>query len=213
MFKLLLFDLDGTLIDSLDDITSAVNFALSSFSDRTYTSEEVRQYVGSGFKMLLKQAAPEGDNHEEIQKKFLSYYRQNLTVHTRPFHGVVDTLKELNGRKKAVVTNKNEAFSRDILKNLQLDRFFEIVIGGDSTPYKKPSPVPINEVLHTLNVSPDESLMIGDGEHDIEAAHRAGVKSVAVTYGYRDKEELKQADYLIDNFQQLIPLLSALEKA
>jgi phosphoglycolate phosphatase len=212
MIKLIIFDLDGTLINSIYDITDAVNFALSSFSDKTYNVEQVRQFVGSGFKMLLKQAAPREEIQEELQKKFLSYYWQNLTKKTLPYDGVIDTLKQLNVRKKAVVTNKKESFSREILKNLKLETYFDTVVGGDSTPYKKPSPEPLCEVLKRFTIAPHEALMVGDGEHDIEAGRAAGMKTVAVTYGYRDKEQIKDADFLINDMRHLIPLLSKIEK-
>ncbi len=217
MLKLLIFDLDGTLADTSRDIADAVNHALEPFGIKPYSVEELKAMVGSGITKLLHSlipsevikgsSSPQKNAEEEIVNRFLEYYSKHLLDNTKAYPQVKETLPKLGDYKKAVISNKREAFSKRVLEGTGLLEFFEIVLGSDSVSEKKPSPVPIFKVLKRLGVSRDETVIIGDSNFDIEAGKAAGIKTIAVTYGFRSKEALKEADFMIDAFGELLKIL------
>ncbi|NOZ68684.1 MAG: HAD-IA family hydrolase [Deferribacteres bacterium] len=226
MLKLLIFDLDGTLADTSRDITDAVNYALKPFGVKEYTVEETKAMVGSGISRLLASLVPPdaaarhtGDreksesNAEIALSRFLRYYSEHLLDNTTVYPHVETTLARLGRYSKAVVSNKREAYSREILQGLGLLKYFDVVLGSDSVREKKPSPVPILELLKRFNADRDEALVTGDSNYDIEAARAAGVKVVAVTYGFRSRESLKDADFIIDRFDGLLDIVSGIDRA
>lgn len=219
MVRLLIFDLDGTLIDSSQDITDAINYAITPFGVKPLTVNEIKERVGSGITKLIEALLPYkeikrlgGNPGEEAIGRFLEYYSMHLLDNTGSYLGVRETLQKLAAYKKAVISNKREVLSKRILEGLGLLRFFDVVLGSDSVSEKKPSPVPVLEVLGRLGASKDEAVMIGDSNYDIESAHAAGVKIIAVTYGYRSKEDLKSADFMIDSFKELLDILPQINK-
>jgi len=219
MLRLLIFDLDGTLIDSSKDITDAINYAITPFGVKPLTVNEIKERVGSGITKLIEALLPyeeikrlSGNPGEEAIRRFLEYYSMHLLDNTGSYLGVRETLQKLAAYKKAVISNKREVLSKRILEGLGLLRFFDVVLGSDSVSEKKPSPVPVLEVLGRLGASKDEAVMIGDSNYDIESAHAAGVKIIAVTYGYRSKEDLKSADFMIDSFKELLHILPQINK-
>jgi phosphoglycolate phosphatase len=215
MIKLLIFDLDGTLVDTSQDIANAINYAIEPFGVRQLSNEEIKSMVGSGITKLLQsllpfEKIPQQNRREEVVQRFLEHYSEHLLDNTRAYPNVKETLSKLGNYKKAVVSNKREAFSKRILEGLGLLEFFDLVLGSDSVPEKKPSPVPIFEVLKRLRISRDEAVIIGDSNFDIEAGKAAEIKIIAVTYGYREREALKDADFMIDNFEELLNILPQL---
>jgi phosphoglycolate phosphatase len=208
-----MFDLDGTLIDTIEDITDALNVALASTpSSRVLGVEETIHYVGSGVKELIKRAMPLSASADELQSAldhFMRYYGSRLAVKSRPYPGVIETLNALGAYQKAVISNKQEAMCKAILAQLNMGRFFRLIFGGDAFIEKKPSPMPILETLQRLSIDKRHALMIGDSDHDIEAGKAAGVKTVAVTYGYRRKEKLIGADFMIDAMPELLPIVNS----
>ncbi len=226
MLKLLIFDLDGTLADTSRDITDAINYALKPFGVKEYTVEETKAMVGSGISRLLASLVPpdaaarhsgekveSGSNAEIALSRFLGYYAEHLLDNTTVYPHVETTLARLGRYTKAVVSNKREAYSREILQGLGLLEYFDVVLGSDSVQEKKPSPVPILELLKRFNADKDEALVTGDSNYDIEAAKAAGVKVVAVTYGFRSRESLKDADFIIDRFDGLLDIVSGIDGA
>ncbi|MBI4686290.1 MAG: HAD-IA family hydrolase [Nitrospirae bacterium] len=211
MIKLLIFDLDGTLVDTIHDIANAVNHALGPFGVRPLTVEIVKSKVGSGITKLIEGLIPPDKPKDGAVERFLQYYSAHLLDYTTAYPEVKETLLKLGDYKKAVISNKREILSKGCLEGLGLLRFFDVVLGSDSVSERKPSPVPVLEVLKSTGVSKDEALMIGDSNYDVEAAHAAGVRIVAVTYGYRSRDVLKDADFMIDNFGELIDILSGIE--
>src|SRR4030066_1421600 len=201
MLKLLIFDLDGTLTDTAQDIADAINYALKPFSPRIYSVEETKAMVGSGISKLLESLLPNKDNisKEAVTNRFLEYYANHLLDNTKAYPHVKGTLPTWSGYKKAVVSNKREFFSKTILDRLGISEFFDIIFGSDSVPEKKPSPGPILKLLEIFNVSCNETLIIGDSNYDIESGRAAGIKTVAVTYGFRSREVLKDAGFIIDS--------------
>lgn len=149
--KLIIFDLDGTLVNSIVDITNSLNYAIEPFGIPPKTVEEVRQLVGEGITKVIERVL--GDERlnlrEDVVKRFLGFYSEHIVDNTVPYPGVRETLKRLNGYKKAVISNKREAFSIKVLEGVGLIQYFDMVVGSDSTEEKKPSPVPVLHVLST----------------------------------------------------------------
>ena len=215
MLKLLIFDLDGTLADTSKDITDAVNYAVKPFGVKPLSVSEVKARVGSGLTKLIESLIPEERDFsakEEAVKRFLEYYSIHLLDYTKPYPQAKETLSKLGAYKKAVISNKREVLSKKVLEGLGLLKFFDVVLGSDSVPERKPSPVPIFELLKRFGVSKDEAVIIGDSNYDIEAGKAAGIKTIAVTYGYRDREVLKGADFIIDNFGEILRILPEVDK-
>jgi len=225
MLKLLIFDLDGTLADTSKDITDAVNYAVKPFGVKPLSVSEIKAMVGSGISKLIESLIPPhpaippslmGDNREvakeEAVKRFLEYYSIHLLDYTNTYPQVKETLSKIEAYKKAVISNKREVLSKKVLEGLGLLKFFDVVLGSDSVPERKPSPVPIFELLKRFGVSKDEAVIIGDSNYDIEAGKAAGIKTIAVTYGYRDREVLKGADFIIDNFGEILRILPEVER-
>ncbi|HET6514568.1 MAG TPA: HAD-IA family hydrolase [Thermodesulfovibrionales bacterium] len=208
-FKLIIFDLDGTLIDSSRDITEALNYALEPYSSRRVTVQETVNLVGEGLTRLIEKITgyENASSRPAIMKRFLQHYTEHITDHTRAYPGVAETLERLDPYRKAVISNKKEGLSRMVLERLGLLKYFEVVIGSDSVAERKPSPLPIIKVLTEFGLQPGDAVMVGDSNYDVDAGRSAGVATVAVTYGYRPLEVIRHADHLIDRFEDLIPLL------
>jgi phosphoglycolate phosphatase len=218
--KLIIFDLDGTLIDSSIDITNAINYALAPYGIKPLTVKETIKLVGEGITRLMekliesRRSEIRNDiNKEILVERFLEHYSSHLIDNTTVYPKVRETLERLKDYKKAVISNKREPLSIKILNDLDLLKYFDLVLGSDSTPEKKPSPVPIRHVMERLNVSEKESVIVGDSNFDIEAGRAAGIKTIAVTYGYRPLELLKNADYIINSFDEIIDCLKEINNA
>ncbi len=217
MLKLLIFDLDGTLVDTSKDITNAINYALEPFEIKPFSVEEIKTMVGSGITRLIESLIPplkisqdsklQSNPKEEALERFFEHYSRHLLDNTTAYPLVKETLSKLGAYKKAVISNKRESLSKRVLEGVGLSGFFDIILGSDSVPEKKPSPVPILEILKRLGVSRDETVITGDSNFDVEAGKAAGIKTIAVTYGYRSREVLKDADYMIDSFEELLSVI------
>lgn len=210
--RLIIFDLDGTLVDSRIDITNAINYALKDYGIGPYTVEEITSLVGRGITKLIEDLIKP---YKEIPinnviERFLEHYERHIIDNTRPYAGVKETLEELRDYKKAVISNKREYLSKKALEGLGLLRYFEIVLGSDSTPEKKPSPLPVRMVLEKLNIPASEAVIVGDSDLDIKAGKSAGVLTIAVSYGYRPRELLLEADHIINNIRELPGLVKSL---
>ncbi|WP_457561740.1 phosphoglycolate phosphatase [Caminibacter pacificus] len=208
---LLIFDLDGTLIDSVPDITDAINKTFDELGIERVSEEDVRNYLGNGARTLIERAL-RGKNDEELLQKtlkiFKNHYKNNVCNKTILYPGVKETLEKLP-YKKVIVTNKPYEFVGEILKTLEIDKHFEMYIGGESLPEKKPSPLPLLYVCEKMGYKPSEAVMIGDSKNDILAARNAGIKSVAVNYGYNYGEDVSiyKPDIIIDDFRKLLEVL------
>jgi phosphoglycolate phosphatase len=212
--KLLIFDLDGTLIDSLDDLTDATNHMLAGFDRSALTPQEVRLLVGQGARNLVMRAMP-GATDDDIERglaAFIAYNEAHIADRTLPYPGVVETLARLRdgGSPMAIVSNKNVALCRKILAILGIEGYFMAVLGADSLPSRKPSPEPVLKLVHDFGLAPVDAVMVGDSINDIAAGRGAGVVTVGCTWGYGDISELAEADYRIDRFADLpgLPLFS-----
>ncbi len=208
--ELIIFDLDGTLIDSCEDIKEALNYCLEKRGILGFTYEEVKKMVGEGVntliqKALLNRSAP--IPLEEVRDCFLDYYRKHITDHSCLYPEVRETLEGLKNIKKAVVSNKLTDLSIKAMENLDILKYFDFVAGGEFFPEKKPSALPILETIKLFKTVPEKTIVVGDSDIDIKAGKAANVKTVAVTYGYRDRELLLSADFLIDKLSELLNIL------
>ncbi len=213
--KLIMFDLDGTLIDSVPDLALAVDEMLLDLNRKKAGVERVRHWVGNGAAMLVKRALsgkmiPHDIDAAYFQKAhqlFLGYYQEISGRESKLYPHVSETLKQLRQDYPylAIITNKPEQFTPALLRAHDLPEF-DIVLCGDSLPEKKPHPAPLLHCMEALACNVDESLMVGDSVSDIKAAQAADVPVVCVSYGYNQGEDLStyQPNTLIDSFDELV---------
>lgn len=205
--RLLVFDLDGTLVDSKDDLAASVNFALASFGFPALPNPVIHSYVGDGATMLIRRAVPPGENGvaEGVLAAFLEHYSRHLLDSTVPYPGVEETLSAWAGRyRTAVLTNKPIAMTRSILAGLGLSHRFDDVRGGDSFETKKPDPAGLLSLMRTFGASPRETLMVGDSRNDVLAGRGAGASTCGVTYGLGASGFAQDPpDFTIDRFPDL----------
>lgn len=204
---LLIFDLDGTLVDTRRDLANSVNFALNALNLPALQIEEVMSYVGDGLKKLLDRSLPKDglENIGEVIDIFREHYREHCLDFSGFYPDVVNILNYFQDKKMTVVSNKPEEFTRLILEGLRIADFFEIILGGDSLPSMKPDPGPILHILDKLNASNEKTAIVGDGTTDIEAGKAANILTCAVTYGLKEKEVLlkMEPDFMIDDIVEL----------
>jgi phosphoglycolate phosphatase len=211
--QLILFDLDGTLVDSATDIANAFNYAIEQHGIPPVSRTEIEAMLGEGMALIMKKFdewKELGVDPAVIRKHFREYYLAHIAVYSSPYPGVEDTLQRLKDFKKAVVSNKLEVFTVKTLRQLHLLRYFDLVVGGDSGPERKPSPQAILSVLIKLGVSADATLMVGDTAYDIEAGRGAGVRTVAAMYGYGSAGFADGADFTMNTFPELINIVTSL---
>ena len=193
-FKTYIFDLDGTLLSTLNDLAASTNYALRWAGMPERTIEEVRMFVGNGVKLLMERATPEGVNNpkfEETYAKFREHYMEHNLDTTRPYDGVPELLHELKRRGKhlAIVSNKFYAATQDLAKHFFPDTI-EVAIGERENIRKKPAPDTVLEALRQLNVSKEDAVYIGDSDVDIMTAKNCGLPCISVLWGFRDKDFL-----------------------
>lgn len=216
--KLIAFDLDGTLLDSVPDLAKAVQLMLAELSLPTQQQDKIRGWIGNGARILVKRALSgdiNGDTPDDLFEKaypvFLKHYADNLNGESVLYDGVEQTLATLKktGISMACITNKPEQFTLPLLKEIGLAHFFDKVICGDTFEQRKPHPMPLLETAKFFNVSPEESIMVGDSVNDIAAAQAAGFYSICVTYGYHGEYDVSQlgADVVINDFSEIGLLL------
>lgn len=179
-----LFDLDGTLVDSLQDLTTAINGLRGELDLAPLSLATVKSYVGDGATMLVQRALPEGAFTDDLLQDFLDRYRRHLLDHTRPYAGIPAFLDSLQGTPMGVVTNKPLDMAEEVLRGLNLRPYFGTVIGGDSCTQKKPHPAPVRQALAELGSSPASAVMIGDHRTDLIAGQSAGARTCFCSWGF-----------------------------
>lgn len=189
-----IFDLDGTLLDTLEDLTDSVNYALEKYGLPLRTLEEIRSFVGNGLRNLMTQAIEAGENHplfEEIFMFFRDYYRTHCNIKTAPYEGIMELMKELKGRgiKMAIVSNKFDAGVK-VLNEKFFAEYTDVALGEREGIRRKPAPDSIEEVLRILNVEKEHALYVGDSDVDIETAENADIRCISVSWGFRDENFL-----------------------
>ena len=201
-FDTYIFDLDGTLLYTLDDLTASTNYAMRAFSLPEHTTEEVRMMVGNGIKKLIERAVPGGkDNkhYEDIYNTFIEYYLKHNADTTRPYDGIIDMLAILkqHSKKIAVVSNKYCKATEELCRYFFGD-YIKVAIGESDKIRKKPAPDTVNEALKLLEAERDNAVYIGDSEVDIQTARNSSMPCISVLWGFRDK------DFLIRNGAQTL---------
>ncbi len=209
--RLLVFDLDGTLINSKDDLVQSVNAVRVRLGRNPLPEETVASYVGRGVVVLMRRALGEKASEEEVAQSvefFLEYYRDHMLDHTVTYPGVREALEELKPRPMAVLTNKPVKFSQAILAGLGLSPYFMRVYGGNSFATKKPDPLGIFTLMREAGVEADFTMMVGDSDTDVLTGKNAGAWTCGVTYGLAP-ETLKTSppDLLLDDLRKLPKLL------
>ncbi len=212
------FDLDGTLLDTLPDIAEAARRMLADLGRPDASPEAVRRYIGDGIERLAKRLLtgrmdgdPPAEEFERARDLFERHYRDTLTQRTRPFPGVEEGLRQFahEGLKLACVTNKAESFTLPLLEATGLRAFFDLVVGGDTLPRKKPDPLPLLHCAQQFSVRLHELLVVGDSANDALAARAAGCPAFCVAYGYsaRDVREL-DCDAIVANLVEAARLIT-----
>jgi phosphoglycolate phosphatase len=224
-----LFDLDGTLVDSVPDLAAAIDVMLQSIGKLPAGEAKVNRWVGNGAAALVKRALADDDQGDEFhQARFINEladeeyagaypifefaYAQRLTQATGLYDGVLKVLADLNsaGIKLGLITNKPRPFTLPLLRAMNIHHYFDDVICGDDLEHKKPHRLPVLTALDNLGVNAEQAIMVGDSISDVKSAFAAGVKTVAVTYGYNhgisitDASNELQADVFIDHIEQLL---------
>ncbi len=202
--KLAIFDLDGTLVDSVDDLAEAVNHALGRVGLPPRSRDEVRSFVGNGARVLLERAlGPRRDKLEEALAAWRAHYQDHLLDHTRPYPGVAEALARA-GRTLAVLTNKPGPMARRILEGLGILGRFVAVVGGGETP-PKPDPAGVRAILERVGARPEDAIFVGDSLVDLATARNAGLTFVGVGWGLVPRAELVGggAVHLVDRAEEL----------
>ncbi len=189
-----LFDLDGTLVDALPDLATALNRLRGELGLAPLEIPRIRGYIGDGAAMLLTRALPPGEFSPLRLERFLALYRRHLLDRSSAYLGIREFLELSRSTPMAVVTNKPLAHARELLRGLDLLWFFPVVIGGDSCPEKKPHPAPVLRALELLGVGPAGAVLIGDHHTDLKAGRAAGVKTCFCAWGYGRQED-EPCDY------------------
>ena len=211
--KAILFDLDGTLLNTIDDLANAVNYTLTTLNYPTFAVDEYKYKVGNGMRKLIERSLPE--NHktdQEIDKAlsvFMPYYNKHKMDKTAPYDGIKELLEELKKRgiKTAVVTNKAHSAAKPLIDEVFSGLFDEVTGQKDGVP-TKPNPIAVFNTVDALGVTADECLFVGDSGVDMQTAKNAGIFAVGVLWGFRKADELNQngADALISIPMQLLEL-------
>lgn len=210
----ILFDMDGTLLDTLEDITDSLNKTLQDYGYPLRSLTEVKSFVGNGAKTLVQRALP-SDVNESISKDFLLSYQENymnnLQNKTKPYDDIINLLEELKklGFRLGIVSNKPQ----DGVTSLSIDyfnKYMDVAIGESLDTTKKPAPDGIYKAIDKLNSTKEETIYVGDSEVDVLTAKNAGLLSVGVTWGFRSKETLikEGCDYIIESPMELLQILS-----
>ena len=214
--KAAIWDLDGTLLNTLDDLAASTNAALVENGLPTHTVDEVRMFVGNGIGKLIERAVPDGRDNPKFQAvydAFVAHYGAHSHDHTKPYDGILPMLDALavKGVKLAIVSNKIDfavkALSRDYFGNRM-----QAAIGDDPSRRRKPAPDSVLEAMRQMGVTREETVYIGDSDVDVETARNAGVACCAVSWGFRSVESLKEAgaERIAANPQALLAMLEAL---
>ena len=211
----LLFHLDGTLADTLEDIAAAANSALDELGRAEIPLERIRGYVGRGARRLMRCCLAEDghtideDDLDSALQTFVAVYREHPVGHTTFYDGMLELIEE-NGLACAVVSNKPGDLCRTILSKLDVSEKFGAIIGDGDTPDRKPAPTPFLAALEALKVDPANAMVIGDGLPDLRGAKAAGIRSCAVTWGYGEEDELlaEEPDVVVASVSELAALLA-----
>lgn len=212
-YELVIFDLDGTLLNTLYDLADAANAALSAFGFAPRTTEEVRTFIGNGVANLIKRAVPEGTSGETVAavlERFKAIYTENVNVHTAPYPGIVELLRTLKDKGVRCAVNSNKVDNAvQLLCDAHFKGLLSLVLGERADMPRKPAPDGARFIMKSLNIPPEKTLYVGDGDADLLTARSANIDCAWVSWGYRARDELKGIDIPIacENAEQLRGLI------
>jgi phosphoglycolate phosphatase len=215
MIKLVIFDLDGTLLDTIYDLAHSCNYALTLHHYPTHPVEAYRFFVGNGMNKLVERALPDSDRNADtiarVKKDFLAYYNDHATEFTRPYPGITELLESLQQKKLilAVASNKIDSATQYLIKRFFPQIAFSTVLGQRENFPIKPDPAIVYEIMQRANVTKEETLYIGDSGVDVETALNAGVNLATVLWGFRPKAELEEkgATLFIEKAEEILHIL------
>lgn len=216
--KLIIFDLDGTLVDTLPDLAHCINLVMCELDLPEQEQQKVRKYIGNGIHRLMQDILstelsvdPDEALVTRAFNSFIRHYQQHFTSESSLYPNAAVVLKRLksNNIKLACITNKLEAFTLPLLKHFQIDNYFDLILSGDSLKKKKPDAFPLVFACTKLGVKVTDSVMVGDSENDMMAAKSAGMTSICVSYGYTNIGDIDKlsSDYVSDSFLQLLDFI------
>ncbi len=212
-YDTVIFDLDGTLLNTLDDLRDSLNDTLTKYGYEARTIEDVRRFVGNGVRNLVRLSVPGHCNEEEVTlvlNEFKAHYKNNMQNKTRPYNGIMELLLDLNryGYKIAIVSNKFDSAVKS-LSQTYFGSLFPVAIGESAQIRRKPAPDSIYSAVKELGAELDKTILVGDSETDVRTAKAAGIPCIGVTWGFRCREVLRAegADYLIDTPKELLTLI------
>ncbi len=208
--KMVMIDLDGTLIDTVPDLAAAANRMLADLGRAPWDEKHYRAWIGNGVPRFVKraltgemQAEPDAALNERALASFRRHYGEAVSDLSRPYPGVVEALEKLTaqGYSLACITNKAEAFTIPLLKNLGLCKYFKLVLSGDSLPKQKPDPLPLQHACRHFGIDTAHGVLVGDSSNDVHAARSAGMPVICVTYGYNHGHDIRQSlpDAVVDS--------------
>jgi len=213
MINIVIFDLDGTLLYTLEDLKDSTNFAIAKYNYAPITLEQTKDFVGNGIKKLIARAIPNGEkniNFEECLKTFKNHYSQNMYTKTRPYDGILKFLEEIKAIdiKTAVVSNKFDSAAKQLCEKY-FGNLIDFVIGQSETIPQKPSPESVFEVIKYFGSNAQNCIYVGDSEVDIQTAKNANIPCISVSWGYRSKDLLKKegAGIIVDKPEEILALL------
>jgi phosphoglycolate phosphatase len=200
--KMVMIDLDGTLIDTVPDLAAAGNRMLADLGRPAWPADKATTWIGNGVPRFVKRnltgemwADPEEALFQRALALFQKHYAAAVSALSRPFPGVVEGLERLKagGFELACITNKAEAFTLPLLRDLGLDKYFKLVLSGDSLPKQKPDPLPLLHACKHFGITPDHGVLVGDSSNDVQAARAAGMPVICVTYGYNHGHDIRES--------------------
>jgi phosphoglycolate phosphatase len=220
--KVVIIDLDGTLIDTAADITAATNAMLEELGMKAYDRATIADWIGDGVGSLVKRALtghltgePDRELYDRAYRLLLERYRLRLADESRPYPGVTQALSHLqaSGFMLACITNKPEALTMPLLRELHLDGYFRLILSGDALPRRKPDPLPLLHACEYFSVPPEQAVLVGDSANDTMAAKAAGMPVICVTYGYNRGIDVRalEPEAVIDSLTELPRYIRLLE--
>lgn len=215
MYQAVIFDLDGTLLYTLEDLKDGVNHVMRNWNYPERTLDEVRRFVGNGIHKLIERAVPEGLEDEKVEQvfeEFKTYYTAHCEIKTRPYDGIMELLAQLKekGIKLAIVSNKNDAAVKELARDYFADYIEkEVAIGEREGIRKKPAPDSVFEAMRILGVDKKDTVYVGDSDVDRATAKNAGLDCISVTWGFRDEALLKslEPEYLIAEPEEILDIV------
>ncbi len=209
-YSAVIFDLDGTLLNTLEDLADSVNYALALHGYGKRSIEEVRMFVGNGIRKLIERAVPENTDKEDVDKvfgTFRQYYLNNMMNKTRPYDGIMDLLDKLQKRgiSMGIVSNKYDMGVKGLNKHFFCG-YIKVAIGESANVAKKPAPDTVYEAVKELGINPENAVYVGDSDVDIATAKNSGLDCISVTWGFRDRNFLKEngASVLVDKPSEIL---------